>query len=156
VCFHHDDEAVVTARANRARMARIPHSSHGALCTLVGVPRAWWRTLTRASRLILTLCLLVFGAHHAAPNAPIWHGEPWTNHTGLHAAHETRPLAFTSNHDHLSSHCELCFSSAFNLIVASHEPPRPDLHAPLGSRETLEARVRLDLGLPDAHAPPGV
>ena len=111
------------------------------------------RRITKAvPRLLWTLLLVVFSAHHAAPNAPIWHGA-WLE-LG-HAGHShSSELAFTAPHADHQSHCELCFASAFSPPATRSSLPRA---AFLNLRASSDAALRgfaSDLRLPEAHAPP--
>ncbi|NJK45550.1 MAG: hypothetical protein HC933_15900 [Pleurocapsa sp. SU_196_0] len=121
------------------------------------------RVRTRASRLLLTLWLLVFSAHHAAPNAPIWTGRDISSghrHHGVHSQGAAwtqgaaSSLAFTAVHEHVHSHCELCFSSAFNLPVRLRVALRPAEKQWLITRFESVVHSAGDVGLPNAHAPP--
>jgi hypothetical protein len=106
----------------------------------------------------LTLWVLVFSAHHAAPNAPIWTGESSSGgHAHEHLAASKSPqsiTAFTAVHEHIHSHCELCFSSAFNLPLRLRAALRPAENRLVTTRLEAAAQFDADVGLPDAHAPP--
>jgi hypothetical protein len=126
-------------------MARSPHSALTAICKLDRVlnPRA----STRASRWLLTLWLLVFSAHHAAPNAPIWRAAAWHEGTRAHhrVVHEPECVKLVQPHEHLHSHCELCFSSSFNVPLPLSAPLRPTLGAITDQYELFGTRALTDL-----------
>ncbi len=109
-----------------------------------------------ASRLVLTLWLLVFSAHHAAPDAPVWSG---AGHTHQHGSLEGAgtALAFSVAHDHDGhEHCELCFSGGFQLPVGFVAPPRYKDGQAANWHEAPGLEFANDIGLPDAHAPPPI
>jgi hypothetical protein len=124
-----------------------------------------------ASRLVVTLMLLIFSAHHAAPDAPIWTGGAAHGSGGAHdhapSEHSdsdasslganpssATELSFSSTHDHIHGHCELCFSSAFHLPVSAVAPPRPNLEETGADLQSGWLQITGDARLPDAHAPP--
>ncbi|NJK46152.1 MAG: hypothetical protein HC933_19535 [Pleurocapsa sp. SU_196_0] len=91
--------------------------------------RPGWQGSVSIMRWLLVWTLLVFSAHHAAPNAPIWTGKHASSAHEHHADHVRDSAAnptFTAVHDHLHSHCELCFSMRLqserspNLTAAPH------------------------------------
>jgi uncharacterized membrane protein len=107
----------------------------------------------------LTLWLLVFSVHHAAPNAPIWTGQHRSSSHAHHEANAANPAssrAFTAIHDHIHSHCELCFSNSFNLPVQLPAPLRPAENQRITTHLESAEQFDTDIGLPDAHAPPQV
>lgn len=125
------------------------------------------RAIKASLRLLWTLLLVVFSAHHAAPNAPIWHGVGFDgagfngagfNGAGLeaHASHQSHSsqLAFTAVHSDHHSHCELCFTSAFAPPASARSLPRVELVNPPGSSALVDLGFARDQRLPEAHAPP--
>jgi hypothetical protein len=98
--------------------------------------------------------LLIFSAHHAAPDAPIWMGG-----TQVHQHHSLEragtALSFSAAHDHdRHGHCELCFSGSFQLPVGFVAPPRHMDGQSANWHEAIGLEFANDIGLPDAHAPP--
>ena len=133
--------------------------------------RALARGWPRGVHWLMTLWLIVFSAHHAAPDAPIWYGGLAAHsaaHTEVEHAHDQgldAPLeamsgpdvaAFTASHDHAHGHCELCFGSAFQLPAALKAPLRPVRRASLPGIRLPGRALALDVALPDAHAPPRI
>jgi hypothetical protein len=108
------------------------------------------RRVTNATlRLLWTLLLVVFSAHHAAPDAPIWQGAGFASHHD-----HSSELAFTSVHADHHSHCELCFASAFAPSATVRSLPRVALLDPRSSSAALDRGAARDQRLPEAHAPP--
>ena len=133
------------------------------------------RRLVGASRCLIALMLLIFSAHHAAPDAPVWTGHWGGGIHGEHHAHgassedgisfefdssnefrsaQASGLFFAAVHDHTHAHCELCFGSAFNLPVTAVAPPRANLEAASAGLRSRTLQIAGDARLPDAHAPP--
>lgn len=111
------------------------------------------RRVTRASlRLWWTLLLVVFSAHHAAPDAPIWHGAGFQSHASHH--NHSSELAFTAPHTDHHSHCELCFTNAFAPVATLRDLPRVTLLSAQNSSDGLSLGFARDQRLPEAHAPP--
>jgi hypothetical protein len=114
------------------------------------------RSRRRWQLLVLTVWLLIFSAHHAAPDAPIWMGGTQVHH---HHSLERAgtALSFSAAHDHnRHGHCELCFSGSFHLLAAFAAPPRHLNVQNANSVSTVQLEFAGDVGLPDAHAPPRV
>ena len=114
------------------------------------------RRITKASlRLLWTLLLVVFSAHHAAPNAPIWHGAGLSSSSQHSAQHDhSSELSFTAVHTDHHSHCELCFTSAFTPPATVRSFPRVALNDPRASWNVALHGFARDQRLPEAHAPP--
>ena len=113
------------------------------------------RTSRAALRLLWTLLLVVFSAHHAAPNAPIWHGAGIYSSSQHSAQHDhSSELAFSAVHADHQSHCELCFTSAFAPPATVRSLPRVALLNPRVSWDVAQYGFARDQRLPEAHAPP--
>ena len=118
------------------------------------------RRITRAAvRLLWTLLLLVFSAHHAAPNAPIWHSSNQhgsSQHSSDYSAERdySSELFFTAPRADHDSHCELCFTSAFAPPATARGLPRVALLNPQNSSAAALRGFARDQRLPEAHAPP--
>lgn len=95
---------------------------------------------------------MLFSAHHAAPDAPIWHGAGFESHASHHD--HSSEQAFTAIHSDHHSHCELCFTSAFAPPALSLSLPRVALLDPRASWDNALHGMASDQRLPEAHAPP--
>ena len=110
----------------------------------------WSRRATRVSlRLLWRLLLVIFNAHLAAPNSPVWHGLSGY----MHHSHSSE-LALIAVHTDHQSHCELCSSSAFQADTTLSGVPRAAFCGSRAAKCAVSSSVALGLRLPEAHAPP--